>query len=76
MQLCLSGELPRLQSPIDQPLMDAADALLVRVCLVDEWAGAQPDRPAVEVDGGSLTVRDVPGIGCVFTISLPRHSLA
>ena len=32
-------------------------------------------RRAVEAEGGSLTVRDVPGTGCVFTMSLPRHSL-
>lgn len=32
-------------------------------------------RRTVETEGGSLTVRDVPGTGCVFTVSLPRHSL-
>ncbi|MFM9925148.1 HAMP domain-containing sensor histidine kinase [Variovorax sp. H27-G14] len=32
-------------------------------------------RQSVEADLGSLTVRDVPGSGCVFTISLPRYSL-
>lgn len=32
-------------------------------------------RRTVEADGGSLAVRDVPGTGCVFTISFPRHSL-
>lgn len=32
-------------------------------------------RKAVEADGGLLTVRDVPGIGCVFTMDLPRHTL-
>jgi hypothetical protein len=32
-------------------------------------------RKTVEAGGGTLTVRDVPGTGCVFTISLPRHSL-
>jgi hypothetical protein len=32
-------------------------------------------RRTVEADGGSLTVRDVPGTGCVFTMSLPRHTL-
>jgi len=32
-------------------------------------------RRAIEADGGELTVRDSPGVGCVFTISLPRHSL-
>jgi signal transduction histidine kinase len=30
-------------------------------------------RASVEADGGMLTVRDMPGTGCVFTISLPRH---
>lgn len=32
-------------------------------------------RRTVEADHGSLTVRDVPGAGCVFTIRLPRHPL-
>lgn len=32
-------------------------------------------RRAIEADGGDLTVRDAPGVGCVFTISLPRHTL-
>lgn len=33
-------------------------------------------RQSVEADLGALTVRDVPGCGCVFTISLPLHTLA
>jgi len=32
-------------------------------------------RKSVEADGGILSARDVPGTGCVFTISLPRHAL-
>lgn len=32
-------------------------------------------RRTVEAAGGSLTVRDLPGTGCVFTMNLPRHSL-
>lgn len=32
-------------------------------------------RRSVEDDLGTLTVRDVPGTGCVFTISLPRYAL-
>ena len=32
-------------------------------------------RRAVEANGGLLTVRDIPGIGCVFTIDLPRHAM-
>ncbi|CAN5479470.1 hypothetical protein BH09PSE5_BH09PSE5_04020 [soil metagenome] len=33
-------------------------------------------RASVEADGGTLTVRDMPGQGCVFTISLPRYKAA
>jgi signal transduction histidine kinase len=30
-------------------------------------------RRAVEANAGVLRVRDMPGLGCVFTIDLPRH---
>lgn len=30
-------------------------------------------RESVMADGGELTARDVPGVGCIFTISLPRR---
>jgi signal transduction histidine kinase len=30
-------------------------------------------RRAVEASGGKLSVRDVPGVGCVFTVDLPRQ---
>jgi signal transduction histidine kinase len=30
-------------------------------------------RQSIEADAGTLTVRDGPGVGCVFTISLPRR---
>ena len=33
-------------------------------------------RRRVEANNGVLSVRDVPGSGCVFTIELPRHVLA
>lgn len=32
-------------------------------------------RQSVEADGGTLCVTDLPGTGCVFTISLPRQPL-
>lgn len=32
-------------------------------------------KESVEADNGVLTVRDVPGTGCVFTISLPLHTV-
>jgi signal transduction histidine kinase len=33
-------------------------------------------RRSVEADGGRLTVQDMPGKGCVFTIELPLRRLA
>lgn len=38
--------------------------------------GLSISRRGVEANGGTLSVRDVPRIGCVFTIDLPRPSLA
>lgn len=32
-------------------------------------------RKNVEADGGTLSVQDRPGTGCIFTIDLPRHSV-
>jgi signal transduction histidine kinase len=32
-------------------------------------------RRSVEANDGLLSVRDVPGTGCVFTIELPRHAM-
>ena len=32
-------------------------------------------RQCIEADYGTLSVRDVPGTGCVFTIGLPRHAV-
>ncbi len=38
--------------------------------------GLEICRRSVEANHGTLTVRDLPGIGCVFTIALPRHAEA
>ena len=32
-------------------------------------------RQSVSANGGTLLVRDIPGHGCVFAISLPRNKL-
>lgn len=32
-------------------------------------------RRSIEANHGALTVRDVPGFGCVFIIDLPRHAM-
>lgn len=37
--------------------------------------GLSVSRRSVEANNGILSVRDVPGTGCVFTIDLPRHFL-
>ncbi len=37
--------------------------------------GLSVARQNVEADGGTLSVRDMPGTGCVLTISLPLHPL-
>ena len=37
--------------------------------------GLPISRRSLEANGGTLTVRDVPGAGCVFTIDLPRHTM-
>jgi signal transduction histidine kinase len=38
--------------------------------------GLSISRRGVEVNQGTLSVRNVPGAVCVFTIDLPRHSVA
>ena len=35
--------------------------------------GLSISRRSVEANEGTLSVRDIPGSGCVFTIDLPRH---
>jgi len=35
--------------------------------------GLSVARQSVEAEGGTLTVLDAPGVGCVFTISLPGY---
>jgi signal transduction histidine kinase len=37
--------------------------------------GLSISRRSVEANKGIISVRNVPGVGCVFTIDLPRHSL-
>ncbi len=37
--------------------------------------GLSISRRSVEANEGTLSVRDLPGSGCVFTIDLPRHDL-
>jgi signal transduction histidine kinase len=37
--------------------------------------GLSISRRSVEANAGILGARDVPGVGCVFTIDLPRHAM-
>lgn len=61
----LSGDVEKMFIPFFQQNRDRSGVGL----------GLSMARRAVEADGGELTVRDMPGAGCVFTISLPRHTL-
>jgi signal transduction histidine kinase len=38
--------------------------------------GLDISRRAVKANGGILSVRDVPGTGCIFTVDLPQHTLS
>jgi hypothetical protein len=57
----------------------AAQVFLPTQAEPDGQSGPQPGlaicRRGVEANGGTLIARDVPGVGCVFTIDLPRHSI-
>jgi signal transduction histidine kinase len=58
-----AGEGPALFTPFSQRGSDRSGLGL----------GLSIARSSVEADGGVLAVRDVPGTGCVFTMTLPRH---
>lgn len=57
------GNLDRMFSPFTQRGTDRSGLGL----------GLSIARHNVELDGGTLTVRDLPASGCVFTITLPRR---
>jgi len=57
------GNFERLFTPFTQRASDKSGLGL----------GLSIARHNVELDGGTLTVQDLPGSGCVFTMSLPRH---
>jgi signal transduction histidine kinase len=37
--------------------------------------GLSISRRSVEANDGTLSVRDLPAAGCIFTIDLPRHAM-
>jgi signal transduction histidine kinase len=57
------GSIERMFTPFTQRSSDKSGLGL----------GLSIARHHVELDGGTLSVRDLPDHGCVFTISLPRH---
>ncbi|MEO5671418.1 MAG: HAMP domain-containing sensor histidine kinase [Ramlibacter sp.] len=59
------GDLERLFTPFIQRSDDKTGLGL----------GLSIARQNVEADEGLLTVRDLPGKGCIFTMSMPRHSM-
>jgi signal transduction histidine kinase len=61
-----SGSVETLFSPFHQRSADKTGLGL----------GLSIARRSIESFGGILSVRDLPGDGCIFTISLPRHTVA
>ena len=59
------GDVERLFSPFTQRGSDRSGLGL----------GLSAARRSIEADGGTLVVRDTPGTGCTFTISLPRSTV-
>lgn len=57
------GSIERLFSPFSQRSTDRSGLGL----------GLSIARQSAQADGGELTARDMPGHGCVFTLTLPRH---
>lgn len=60
-----SGDAEKMFSPFSQRSGDKSGLGL----------GLSIVRQSVEADGGTITVENVPGTGCVFTISLRRRAL-
>ena len=61
-----TGDAERLFTPFTQSSSDKSGlGLGLTIC-----------RRSVEANHGVLSVRNVPDTGCIFTIALPRHSLA
>ena len=52
------------------------DAPFYRLWVEAEIVEADRPRRVVEANQGTLSVRDQPGSGCVFTIDLPRYAVA
>src|ERR1700688_4530403 len=60
------GDAERLFQPFTQGGADKSGVGL----------GLSISRRSVEANHGLLSVRDLPGKGCVFTVDLPRHVVA
>jgi signal transduction histidine kinase len=60
-----SGKAEKLFTPFSQHSGDKTGLGL----------GLSIARRSIDADAGTLSVKSVPGTGCVFTISLPRHAL-
>jgi signal transduction histidine kinase len=56
------GSIERMFTPFAQRSTDRSGLGL----------GLSVARQSVELDGGTLSARDVPGIGCIFSLILPR----
>jgi hypothetical protein len=76
----LGRSLTRLSASIDSSLMQvrlesgprAPERVSVRELLEEVEVGATLEA----ADGGEIRIRDMPGQGCIFTIDLPRLTVA
>jgi len=59
------GSIERMFRPFSER-MDETTGLGLGLCIAHQ---------SVEADGGVLSVRNLPGVGCVFTMDLPLHSV-
>jgi len=59
------GDVERMFLPFTQSAADETGLGL----------GLSISRRSVEANDGTLSVRDIPAKGCVFTIDLPRHAM-
>jgi len=61
-----AGQVEALFSPFKQRSVDRTGLGL----------GLAISRTGVQMNGGEIRVRDVPGTGCIFTVDLPRVPVA
>jgi len=68
----LTGSLSGLRDLVDRTLVEVRPFEQLSAERTGLGLGLPISRRGVEANGGTLSVRNLPGTGCVFTIDLPR----